>query len=112
MSDPIADLAEIMKDSGLKIRFGLEQQGHMPTIRRMLDAGSAWGEIGAAIGWDPKTAMLWFQRATMRDLAAGLRDMIATGRLTEADIPDDFEWLCRALEGAGFGATVPEEGVG
>ncbi len=35
--------------------FGLEAQGHIPTINRMLKAGASWEEIGRAIGWCPKT---------------------------------------------------------
>ncbi len=30
-------------------------------------------------------------------LADGLRNMILTGRLTKADIPDDFDWLHKML---------------
>ena len=33
-------------------------------------------------------------------LVAGLKEMISNGRLTEADIPDDFQWLELALEQA------------
>lgn len=29
-------------------------------------------------------------------LVEGLRDMLAAGRLTKADIPDDFAWLTAA----------------
>ena len=29
----------------------------------------------------------------------GLSDMIESGRLTEADIPDDYAWLVRTLAG-------------
>lgn len=35
-------------------------------------------------------------------LTAGLRDMIASGRLTEDMIPDDFEWLTLAIEEAEY----------
>lgn len=52
-----------MKDSeieelfhGVTIRFGLRQQGHLPTVKRMLAEGASWGDIGRAIGWDPQTA--------------------------------------------------------
>ncbi len=31
-------------------------------------------------------------------LTAGLREMIASGRLTEAMVPDDFRWLVEALD--------------
>lgn len=39
-----------------KVVFGLEAQGHLPTIQRMLDEGSSWDAIGRAINWDPATA--------------------------------------------------------
>jgi len=38
------------------VLFGLKQQGHIPTIERMLKDGATWKEIGKEIGWDPKTA--------------------------------------------------------
>ena len=34
-----------------KLVFGLEQQGHIKTIERMLDQHRTWGEINKAIGW-------------------------------------------------------------
>lgn len=37
--------------------FGLEAQGHIPTIERMLDEQKTWDEIGKEIGWCPRTAM-------------------------------------------------------
>lgn len=35
--------------------------------------------------------------AIYRDLARGLRDMIDAGRLQEAMVPDDFQWLTHVL---------------
>ena len=35
---------------------GLKQQGHLPTIERMLKHGATWDEIGEEIGWCPETA--------------------------------------------------------
>jgi len=62
--------------------FGLEAQGHIPTIEWMLQEGASWREISQAIGWDPEAAAqhyLWhIQRiaqeapirfARIRDLA-------------------------------------------
>lgn len=37
---------------------------------------------------------------TDKNLRAGLREMIESGRLTEADIPDDYKWLVAALDEA------------
>lgn len=48
--------------AGDRIRFGLRQQGHMPTIERMLAEGRTWHEIGAVIGWHPPTAKEWYER--------------------------------------------------
>ena len=36
--------------------FGLQAQGHIPTIETMLSQGRTWEEIGKKIGWCPKTA--------------------------------------------------------
>jgi len=40
----------------VKIAFGLRQQGHIPTIERMLAEGADWDAIGREIGWCPQTA--------------------------------------------------------
>ena len=42
--------------AGAKVTFGLVAQGHIPTVERMLGEGQSWDDIGAAIGWCPKTA--------------------------------------------------------
>lgn len=34
----------------------------------------------------------------IHDLKSGLKDMLRSGRLTRADIPDDFEWLVKSLK--------------
>ena len=39
-----------------QVRFGLKQQGHLPTIEKMLKNNATWEEIGKAINWDPETA--------------------------------------------------------
>lgn len=41
-------------------------------------------------------------------LLAGLKQMIEAGRLTAADIPDDFEWLCDAMARAGRKVKPPQ----
>lgn len=62
----IEKLADALEKKGLKITFGLEQQGHIPTIEKMLDEfGSArseyvWEKIGKEIGWCHKTAAFWY----------------------------------------------------
>jgi len=63
----LADAIEAQEASVLiKVQFGLEQQGHIPTIEKMLNEfGSArseyiWQRIGQAIGWDYKTAAFYY----------------------------------------------------
>lgn len=59
---PEEQLYKLMRESGLKIKFGLRAQGHIPTIDRMLAEGATWEEIGATIGWHPPTAKEWYER--------------------------------------------------
>jgi hypothetical protein len=43
--------------------FGLQRQGHIPTIEKMLKEGATWEEIGKEIGWCAETAKehyIWF----------------------------------------------------
>jgi hypothetical protein len=45
-----------------------------------------------------------------RGLAVGVADMLATSRLRERDIPDDYQWLVGALRDlAGKDAELPEQ---
>lgn len=41
--------------------FGLRNQGHLPTVERMLAEGASWAEIGAEIGWDGETARRYYE---------------------------------------------------
>ncbi len=49
------------------VLFGLEAQGHIPTIEIGLSHGDTWQEIGSRIGWEPETAKrhyeMWKERA-------------------------------------------------
>ena len=51
-----------IEKKGLKVLFGLEQQGHIATIEKILNEfGSAtseyvWEKIGKEIGWCPNAA--------------------------------------------------------
>lgn len=62
----IQHLADAIEKKDLKIQFGLEQQGHIKTIEKMLtEFGSArseyiWEKIGKEIGWDYKTAAFYY----------------------------------------------------
>ena len=58
------ELAELFRDSNVRVLFGLKAQGHIPTIERMLAAGDSWNEIGKAIGWDPETAKQHYERTS------------------------------------------------
>jgi len=42
-----------------------------------------------------RVSIAWLQQ--LNRLKGGLNDMILNGRLTEADIPDDWVWLTHAL---------------
>lgn len=60
----IEKLANAISEKKLTVKFGLEQQGHIPTIERILnELGSneyAWQTIGKEIGWCHKTAAYWY----------------------------------------------------
>jgi hypothetical protein len=59
MIKAIESLQEILGDT--KVLIGLRQQGHIPTVERMIAEGKSWDEIGKAIGWDGKAAMEWYE---------------------------------------------------
>jgi hypothetical protein len=46
---------------GVVCVFGLKNQGHIPTIERMLSEGKSWEDIGREINWCPKTAEKHYQ---------------------------------------------------
>lgn len=66
----IKHLAEAIDKKGMAVKFGLEAQGHIPTIEAELkrwseDAGTdmaynihVWEAIGKKIGWHPFSAAL------------------------------------------------------
>ena len=47
-------LEEMM--GNMPVVFGLKNQGHIPTVEKMLKEGKSWGEIGKALNWDGETA--------------------------------------------------------
>ena len=49
MSEANELLSNIKK--GVKVKFGLVAQGHIPTIEKMLDKHCSWDEINKEIGW-------------------------------------------------------------
>lgn len=60
----IRKLAEGIERKGLAVKFGLEQQGCIETIERILDdLGSnehSWEKIGKEIGWCPRAACNYY----------------------------------------------------
>ena len=62
MKNVCEELDELLFSAGLRVKFGLVQQGHMPKIDYMLACGATWDEIGQAIGWHPPTAKEWYLR--------------------------------------------------
>ena len=51
-----------MKLMNARVVFGLEAQGHILTIEKMLSEKKTWDEIGDRIGWCPKTAKEHYER--------------------------------------------------
>lgn len=49
-------------DPSVRVVFGLEAQGHIPTVEAMLAEGHTWREIGRSIGWDGETAKQYYER--------------------------------------------------
>jgi len=47
---------------GIKMKIGLESQGHLGTVESMLKDGKSWDEIGRAIGWIGYAAKDWYVR--------------------------------------------------
>lgn len=50
----------------MPVLFGLEAQGHIPTIEKMLAENKTWDEIGKNIGWMPDTAQEHYERYLKR----------------------------------------------
>ncbi len=53
-------------DPSARVVFGLEAQGHIPTVEAMLAEGQDWKEIGRRIGWDGETAKQYYERHLAR----------------------------------------------
>ncbi len=63
---PNDNLADILSDTNVKVVFGLEAQGHIPTIEAALAEGADWQEIGRRINWDGETAKDYYERYLAR----------------------------------------------
>jgi hypothetical protein len=84
MGSKLAELVEIAELVGVEIQFGLRAQGHLPYIEAALSRGETWLEIGKAIGWDPKTAEVWYAKDTG---SAALPQKIETAEDDDSDMP-------------------------
>jgi hypothetical protein len=61
------DMSKLEKLLDVPIVFGLQAQGHIPTIQKMLAAGATWKEIGNKIGWCQNTAKEHYERYLQRE---------------------------------------------
>jgi hypothetical protein len=59
------------------VLFGLEAQGHMPTIATMLSNGHTWDQIAKEIGWERCTARLHYEARIGDDATKKLRATLA-----------------------------------
>jgi hypothetical protein len=55
-----------LDDAPVRILFGLEAQGHIPTVEAALKEGADWNEIGRRIMWDGETARVYYERYLAR----------------------------------------------
>jgi hypothetical protein len=68
---PPAKTTTLLQELGnVPIRFGLEAQGHIPLVERMLANRKSWDEIGAAINWHGPTAQKFYKMYLDREAAA------------------------------------------
>lgn len=88
MKDAIAELDKLLGEAGLQVKFGLRQQGHLPTIKRMLEECKSWEEIGRAISWDPTTAEEWYHDEQ-------LMEMVRDKMLEEYGVGIKIDWDTR-----------------
>ena len=84
MEESIKRLASAIDKKNMKIAFGLEAQGHIPTIDKMLDGTNDWDTIAKEIGWVTETAMrcyILYLREQIKSLTSALD--LAVGALEE-----------------------------
>lgn len=72
-----------------KILFGLEAQGHIPTIKTMLAEGADWQDIGRRIKWDGETAKEYYERYLTRAASAEAADALAAKDREIAELRTD-----------------------
>jgi hypothetical protein len=77
--DPFQELCDLLSEAGATVQFGLNSQGHLPTVDRMVAAGESWEAIGKAIGWCGKAARKHYtMELRLRLLRLAWQDGIST----------------------------------
>ena len=56
----------MLDETKVLVVFGLEAQGHIPTIEVALAEGADWKEIGRRINWHGETAKTYYERYLAR----------------------------------------------
>lgn len=115
--DPVKELGKLLDEAGVKVAFGLYQQGRLPRVFEMMVAGKSWEEIGKAIGWDPDAARRHFyaesKAGAMLIEAERERQISAEDHTLEGDqVYENNELLdaavCYIRQGSGFSMDSPE----
>lgn len=89
--DAVKALADLLREAGVRPLLGLRQQGHMPTVERMLKEGATWGEIGKAIGWVGKAVKESYRMETTLEAgAAAYRERVYDLATRMAEDPHSF----------------------
>lgn len=98
MDDSIKKLAEAIDEKGFKVKFGLEQQGHLELIESKFKnypdfrySHQIWQDIGKEIGWDALTAALWYFQfhASPSSAVVGAKEK-ATELAYLLNVPEDY----------------------
>ena len=104
MSDqrnPCEELGRLLQEVGAVLKIGLEAQGHLPTIEKMLDAGDGWTAISRVIGWSKDAAIeaygevVRLQRAALQRQLAEAQAFV--NRCVELGAPDT-DYIKHAIE--------------
>jgi len=76
------------------VLFGLEAQGHIPTVEAALSEGTDWQQIGRRIGWDGETARQYYERHLARSaLATPTPNEVPSNQ--HEFVPDQkYPWFC------------------
>ena len=72
--------------------FGLESQGHIPTIEKMLAENKTWDEIGKTIGWHSPTAQEHYERYLKKKRVNMLKRLAEVMRILPSLLNDKSKW--------------------